>query len=535
MRRVIALIAVICLLLTACGKSDTPNKKKKVPSEKPSQSSEIKSNSSSDNDEYEELSKPEDSELSFGGILTGTVKSTVASSDGIEKPVSVFRDTQSGGYDKEAKKLRDTIINSKNGSYNVTGTTYYISPNGDDFNSGTSPDDAWQTLDALLINNYMIEKGDAILFERGGVFRANTSIIISTSGIILGAYGEGPKPCIYGSPIDYANDEIWESSNKRNVWKMEFPLRDAGIMVFNNGEFAGIKRSGLASMKQNGDFYHNTDEKMLYVYCDKGNPGNAWNNIEIGTDQFLVSIYGGVSDILIDNLCFKYTGAHGIDAFEDNHDITISNCEFGWIGGSIQSGVTRYGNAIQFWDSCWDIEVKNNWIYQVYDAGLTFQFAIEAEGGGQYHDISFSDNLIEYCTYSIEIFTSRYDGTLKNINIDSNVMRFAGYGFGSQRPNSLNVSHICGWNVNYGSAVENLIIKNNIFDCSTTQAVDWASGDKPHVGFKVSGNTFYQKAYKNNPVMNFGVDGYKYALNQSELEAAVATFDSSPKLVKWIK
>lgn len=531
MRRSIALILFLCLMLTACGKNSEETNKKSKPSKNNSSSVTEMNDNSSESDVSSEI---DDSVLNFGGELTGTVIKNGESSDIAEVPVSNFRDIQSGGYDEQAKTLRNKIRNSKS-QYDIKGTTYYISPSGDDFNSGTSPDDAWQTLDALLVNNYLIESGDAVLFERGGVYRENSSIIVSTSGVTYGAYGEGEKPCIYGSATNYAKSDIWESSNKKNIWKMEFPQRDAGIMVFDYGEFHGVKKSGLASMTQNGHFYHNNIDKTIYLYCDRGNPGVVWKDIEIGTNQFLISIYGGVNNILIDNICFRYTGAHGIDGFENNHHIKITNCEFGWIGGSIQGGVTRYGNAIQFWDSCWDIEVKNNWIYQVYDAGITFQYAIEAKEGGYYHDIDFSDNLIEYCTYSIEIFTSLTDGTMKNINIASNTMRFAGYGFGNQRPNSLNVSHICGWNVNYGNNVDNFVIKNNIFDCSTTQAVDWASGKTDPVGFKVSGNTFYQKAYKNNPVMNFGVAGYTYATNQTELEKAISTFDPSPKKVKWLE
>ena len=529
MRRVMALVAIICLLLTSCTNKE-PGKDIDITSE-PSSSVSSEGDKNTPSDESTD-SNTED-EL-FSGSLTGTIKVNTVDTDVQEVTKSVFVNTQSGGYDAKAKTLRDKISKSQS-KYDITGTTYYISPKGDDFNSGTSPEDAWQTLDALMVNGFLFEPGDAILFERGGVYRANTSVIISTSNITFGAYGEGVKPCLYGSQLNYANTDIWVSSNKKNIWKMDFPLRDAGIMVFNNGEFGGIKKNGLASMKENGHFYHNTKEKTLYLYCDKGNPGKVWENIEIGTDQRIISVYGNKHDITIDNICFKYTGAHAIDFFENNYNIKVTNCEFGWIGGSVPSGVTRYGNAIQFWDSCWNVEIKNNWIYQVYDAGITFQYSIYGNDGGWYHDIEFSNNLIEYCTYSIEIFTSLPDGYMKNITIDSNVMRFAGYGIGNQRPDSINVSHICGWNQNYGEAVENFIIKNNIFDCSTTQIIDWASGNEPLVGFNVFGNTFYQKAYAGNPVMNFSVAGYTYATNQSELETAIATFDKSPKLVKWLE
>lgn len=535
MRKTIAIMLVlICLTLSGCGEKSP--QKGKDSSGKPASSatgtaddtkSDIESEASSDDDTW---SLRDDS--SGEGFLKGTVSVIDPNADKNKSAPTVIYDTQTGGYDKEAALLRKAICDSVS-EYSNTGVTYYISPKGDDFNDGTSPETAWETIDALVLNSYLIQPGDAVLFERGCIYRANSTVSLKT-GVTYGAYGKGNKPVINGSARDYADGILWEPSKKKNIWKTEFAQKDAGLIVFNGGRSYGIKKSGLASMKQNGDFYHNTDEKILYLYSDNGNPGKIYESMEVGTNQFLFTMNNRVNGVTIDNLCFRYTGAHAIDGFENNYDITIKNCEFGWIGGSMQNTVVRYGNAIQFWDSCWDIRVENNWIYQAYDAGMTFQYKGEKEGSGKYHDISFSNNLIEYCTYGIEIFTEHDTGLLKNITFDSNVIRFSGHGFGSQRPNSINDSHICAWNKYYGSNMQNFVIKNNIFDCSSSQIIDWASDTAAHTGLTVSGNTFYQKAFNSNPVMHFGLAGYKYAANQLQLKEAVAVFDPNPKLVKWI-
>lgn len=547
MRKAVALIILICILLVGCGEDTKGNQSisSKEPSSQSTDNSKIESEDSDKNNDVEEVidDKNESDEnfedmfdeddfeddFGFGNTLTGTVD--VKRDESIEKPISVFKDTVLGGYSKEAAAMRESIRNTVS-DYDVEGVTYYISPNGDDFEDGTSPETAWQTLDALLVNNYLIKAGDAVLFERGGVYREN-SAINAKSGVVYGAYGKGEKPCIYGSAINYADGKLWESSNKKNIWKMEFPQTDAGIVVFNYGESYGVLKSGLAPMSKNGDFYHNTKDKMFYLYCDKGNPGLVYEDIEIGVNQPLFVLNGGVNDVLIDNICFKYTGNHGITGYQKNYDITITNCELGWIGGSHQNAVTRFGNAIQFWDSCWNINISNNWVYQVYDAGITYQFNGTGGDGGRYHDIVFSNNLVEYCTYSFEVFTNKDTGTMKNITFDSNVMRCAGYGVGSQRPNALNVSHICGWSLYYGNSLKNVSIINNVFDCSTTQAIDWGSASNRPKGFTISNNTFYQTA-NDNPVMNFGTAGHTYAKNQAEFEEAIATFDKEPKLVKWL-
>lgn len=536
MRKVITIFLLITLLLlSGCGK-ETAGKKKVQTSGKPASSSETAGDAgeaeSEVSEEPESYDEPADDETSVEASLKGTVSVIDRNTGKNVSTASVLYDTQSGGYDKEAALLRKAISNSES-KYSIKGTTYYISPDGDDFNEGTSPEKAWKTTDALVLNSYILKPGDAVLFKRGYVYRANSTVSLKT-GVTYGAYGKGDKPVISGSVRDYADSSLWEPSTKNNIWKMEFQQKDAGIIVFNGGKSYGMKKSGLASMKQNGDFYHNVDEKTLYFYSDNGNPGKTYESMEIGTNQFLFTMNNRVNGVTVDNLSFRYTGAHAIDGFENNYDITVKNCEFAWIGGSMQNTIVRYGNAIQFWDSCWDIRIENNWIYQVYDAGITFQYKGTKAESGRYHDITFSDNLIEYCTYGIEIFTEPDTGLMKNITFDSNVIRFSGYGFGSQRPNSINDAHICAWNKYYGNNMQNFVIKNNIFDCSSSQIVDWASDTAAHTGLSVSGNTFYQKRFKSNPVMHFGLAGYKYATNQKQLEEAIAVFDPNPKLVKWI-
>ncbi len=550
MKKVIVLLFACCLLLTSCGVSKTPQGN---PSDNQST---VSSDNAQTNDDLltddtqtDDASSSEDDASSTdtdGDSAEPTIKEgslTGFSYAGepdvkIEDYISNVTIADKGGSDKAADALRDSIVNAKDAPVKVKGTTYYISPNGDDFNAGTSPEEAWGSLDALLLNEWMFEEGDAILFERGGVYRQNSSIIAKKSNVYYGAYGEGPKPAIYGSPKDYADEELWQPSNKKYIWKLQYPQTNAGIVVFDYGEWAGEREIGLASLVKNGDFYHNVDETTLYLYCDKGNPGAVYKNIEIGSNQHLFVVYGGRHDITIDNICFKYTGAHGISFYEDNYNIDITNCELGWIGGSVHKDVTRYGNAIQFWDSCWNVNVKNNWIYQAYDAGFTFQYS--TGNGGQYENITFKNNLVEYCTYSVEIFTRGDNKYLKNIDISDNIMRFAGYGWGNQRPNRVNEAHICLWRgPDYLDASGNDItskfyIKNNIFDCSSSQVV-FLDGETSHPGIIVSGNTYYQKAYPiKYPAMYFGPAGKVFAANQAEWEIAVSGFDKSPKLVKWL-
>src|SRR6185295_2713716 len=79
-------------------------------------------------------------------------------------------------------------------------TNYYLSNNGSDSNSGTSPSDAWQTIDQL--NSILYQPGDSIFFECGSIFRGE--IVVTSGGndaakIYFGKYGSGNLPVISGA------------------------------------------------------------------------------------------------------------------------------------------------------------------------------------------------------------------------------------------------------------------------------------------------------------------------------------------------
>ena len=68
-----------------------------------------------------------------------------------------------------AKQMREKIYQAESEYPKIKGTTYYISNNGDDRNSGTSPEEPWATWDNF--ERQPLKAGDAVLFERGGIYR----------------------------------------------------------------------------------------------------------------------------------------------------------------------------------------------------------------------------------------------------------------------------------------------------------------------------------------------------------------------------
>ena len=377
--------------------------------------------------------------------------------------------------------------------------------------------------------------GDTVLFERGGIYRTNSAIFVK-SGMNYGAYGEGAKPVLYGSAKNYAQPGLWKPSKKENVWKMDFSLEDAGIIVFNHGEAVGNKKTGLMTLKENGDFYHNTEDRVLYLYFDKGRPNQVYDDIEIGVKRAIFSLTAGISNVVIDNIAMKYSGTFGVQCIGDNNGVTVQNCEIGWIGGSTLSGSSRYGNAIQFWDSNKDTTITNNWIYQIYDTGITFQGSV----GTVYDNIRYTDNLIEYTAYALEFFIqgdeyiSQKDGSISNIYFENNILRFTGYGWTKQRFNVSDVGSIVAWTHVYED-MSNFNIKNNIFDCTARNFVYWQwDGEHKQNGVNISNNTFYQKKNEASEGMRYADNGIMSITDQKSLEEAIKVFDKSPKEVKWI-
>ena len=393
-------------------------------------------------------------------------------------------------YDGMAKTMREKIRSAKD-TVKATGTTYYVSPNGNDANNGKSPQTAWQTLAAVSNRQVQFRSGDAVLLERGGVYRYAGSVKLA-NGVYYGAYGTGDKPCIYGSTQNYVQ-ATWKNQGG-NIWMLDKGLgSDVGLVVFNHGEQVGWKRSSKSALTKNYDFYSDkSNGYRVYLYLDK-DPSKSFTSIEIGADNRILLMDSGAKDITIENLTIKYTGAHAIRGSNCSH-ITVRNCEIGYVGGSILSGYgngsTRYGNGIEFMSDSQNVLIENCWLYQIYDSGVTHQ----GDGNFQINNFVVKDCLIEYCGMgSIEYWHTK-GAVMGDILYTGNLLRYAGYGFGGeQRPDKEMTAHIESNGKPTGSSYNEAIqfrIENNIFELSTYQLVNAvsAAGTPP----TLSGNTYVQ-------------------------------------------
>ena len=411
-------------------------------------------------------------------------------------------------YGSQAKAMRDKVLSAKD-TLKAKGKTYYVSPKGSDDNNGTSKETPWQSLYKLNEMKDSFKAGDVVLLERGYVYRTVVAVEL-VSGVSYGAYGTGDKPCVYGSAKNYVNATWVDMGN--NIWKTaDATIREnVGLIVFNHGEQTGFRYNTEKELSKNYDFCSSAG--MLTLYLDK-DPSKEFYSIEVCQNGRLYDLGTNTNNITIENICFKYTGGHAVRGSACS-DIIVRGLEIGYVGGSILTGFgngnVRYGNGVEFMGNSQNVLVENNWIYQIYDSGVTHQ------GDGAYHLNGFTvkNNLIEYCGMGSIEYWHTGDNDISNVSYEGNLLRFAGYGFGgTQRPDKEMTGHIMSNGkptaVMYNKA-SNFVIKNNLFELSTYQLVNaTSSAGTPPV---LSGNTYVQwdgkwlGYYENNNNTKFGSD-----------------------------
>lgn len=417
--------------------------------------------------------------------------------------------------DEKAETMRNKVLFAESVVPHVKGTVWYVSPAGSDTNSGDSPESPWKTTDSLIRNKEKIKYGDAVLFERNGVYRGS---IIAQSGVFYGAYGEGEKPCLYVSRKNYAQNTVWQMCGE-NIWKTELTdcSSDAGIVVFNHGEGVGLKKKEPAQLKTDGDFYY--EDNALYLKLND-DPTKVYHSIEIGDLIHAILLDQDVENIVIDNFTLKYGGGMAIQGGNGSKNIRITNCEIGWFGGcylpGFGDGKVRFGNGIEFWNGCDNILVDNCWIYQIYDSGFSHQ------GNGTFveKNIRFTNNLIEYTSFaSIEYWTHDANkNSMENVLYKGNILRFAGMGWGDIERPDIHAYHILSTG-NMDHKCKNFLIADNILDTSARGLIKCTS--KVNTLPAVSGNTYIQ--YSNGLLGCYG-----------NVDAKVAGFSDAPDIISNI-
>ena len=490
------------------------------------------------------------------------------------------------------KKTDSTISDIKN-TPNIEiksgATVYYVSNSGKDSNDGLSPETAWKTL--AKVNSADLQPGDYVLFERGGYFRGdkqltstsnnNLGALNAKAGVTYSAYGVGEKPIISASAEQGAvasrwkevQDNVWEYTpgTETGLWNDvgSLVVKDAQgnetyatkMLVYKDSEGnlveyktrRPVSSDDIYGVLQNDlEFWHANNVKYtykIYLYSEQ-NPGERFESIEFLQNKRGICIGG--DNVTIDNITVKYAGAHGIGAGTRN-GLTVQNCTFEWIGGSV-SGVktnsttgeqtpARFGNGVEIYGGCDGYVVENCYFNNIYDAAVTHQYDFSNDADPTnttdrtQQNVLFKDNVMEYCTYSIEYFLGKdlnpntNPSLFDNVVYEGNIMWYAGEGIGSQRPDETQPAHIKGWN--HVNDVKNFTIKNNFAAYSTAMLIHSGFRNKlsstkgvqliDNVFVGVDGVTklgFFGYREKENSWGSFTVLDYKYGSTQNKIQGS---------------
>jgi hypothetical protein len=191
-------------------------------------------------------------------------------------------------------------------------------------------------------------------------------------------------------------------------------------MIYNNGTYVGMIEDVRADLGTQGEYWYNSTNDKVYVYSTS-NPGTYYTSIEAGIEKDIFSI-GQRDYIVVRDLDLRYGSLHGITTSATNSGtsshITIWNNSLYFIGGAYQTGVTRYGNAIQSWCNLDHHRYAYNFIYQPYDAALSPQCSTTTRA--YMSNVRADHNVVVGGWYGWEFFNANTSSTNHNFSVDHN-------------------------------------------------------------------------------------------------------------------
>lgn len=193
------------------------------------------------------------------------------------------------------------------GGLPLSATSYYVSPSGNDFATGTSTALPWATV--AKVNAADLRSGDEVYFKRGGVWRE--MLVPQVSGLTYGAYATGSTPIISGANkvsqiLVQPNGAVWISAGT-NVWSLYLPSFTPTQAWFNGvlGNQVPLTQTGSghnypATLGPNQWYYA---QSYLYVYS-KVSPGLPTAAAIEVTQRSYALLVNNVSSFKAEHLAF---------------------------------------------------------------------------------------------------------------------------------------------------------------------------------------------------------------------------------------
>lgn len=339
---------------------------------------------------------------------------------------------------------------------------YYISPKGNDNNTGLSKRTAWKSLER--VNRKTFRPGDAILFESGGTWNGNLRPLGSGdrgNRITISSYGKGSRPVINIGEVPGAGITLINQS----WWKIE------GLEITSGAQpQLGVRREGISVTAKKGDSISGITIRDCYIH-------DIWGQIGGAATSTMINIHRIIEDITVENNIIKRCDKVGIQVTGRNNIVIRGNYLENLGGDGIiihgaYRGLIEYNIAdqtcLRTGDPYLNTGEESRYDWWPHTAAIWMSHARETimqfnevyhtgrqwgNGDGQAYDFDFGceNNILQY-NYSRNNagFLLVMDNTYKNIaryNISENDVKF--------RPTQL-VTMFC-------DTTEQNMIHNNVF------------------------------------------------------------------------
>jgi parallel beta-helix repeat protein len=220
-----------------------------------------------------------------------------------------------------------SVPDIKTTNYEIPNDAYFVSPDGQDSNTGRTPNSPWSVEKAIAA----APSGATIVF-RGGIYR-DVQINIGKT-LTLQAY-PNEKPWIKGSEIVTGwvkEGNIW----RKDGWNYSFPSQVAPQsidpkyplaghrdMVFINN--VGLKQVGSRSQVVPGTFFVDAANKKLYIGSDP-----AGKTVESTNRESAFIVLNNGADTIIRGLGITHYADNAINVRRPN--VTLENNTLTWNG-----------------------------------------------------------------------------------------------------------------------------------------------------------------------------------------------------------
>lgn len=276
----------------------------------------------------------------------------------------------------------DTTVTHTVRTASTHSQTFYVSPNGSDFNSGTSPQKAWKTIEH--VNTQVLTAGDSILFQGGQSFVGNLYLSpaeqgTATAPITIGSYGNDKATLLAGNGAGiYAYDSAGTVIRDLNITGSGPDTNtDNGIVFYSdlpgakflnniqiiNDNITGFQKGGVTIGAYNSTFnngYNNILISGVHAWNDGDHGIKLWGNWD-WFKSYMTNNNVLIKDCVVNgNLGLKSatnnTG-NGIVLGQTNHAVIENSVAY-------DNGINDISNSggpagIWAWDSN-DIVIKDN-------------------------------------------------------------------------------------------------------------------------------------------------------------------------------